>query len=212
MRTSRDRPGRTSRLAPCSAGRDSDVPRRTTRSVRIWQAGLGCLLALTALSGCTAYAQPLDENQVKAAFVFNLTKFVDWPHAGKDLTIGFVGDGPMGNVLQEMLSGKLSGSRPIRVVLSPSEETLRECDVVFLAYGSSRKLREAIGDLANGSILTVGDTDSFVKSGGMVGLVTKGNQIQIQVNLQAVQAAHLTISSRLLSLADVIDPRTGTTK
>lgn len=164
------------------------------------------------LAAGASSAQLQDENQVKAAFVFNLTKYVDWPQVGKDLTIGFVREGPMGKALYGTLSGKISGSRQIRVVLAPSEEALQQCDIVYVAYASSKKIREVVEHFGNRSILTVGDTDSFAKNGGMVGLVTRDDQVQIEVNLQAVEAAHLTMSSRLLSLAKIIGSEKGTRK
>jgi hypothetical protein len=151
-----------------------------------------------------ASAQLQNEYAVKAAFVLNLTKYVEWPQTNSELTIGFVGEGPMGETLKTMLAGKTNGFRPIHVLLSPSDEAMERCDIVYIADASSKKIRAALERVGSRSVLTVGDTDSFMRAGGMVGLVRVGEQMQIHVNLGAVRAARLRISSRLLNLTSVI--------
>jgi hypothetical protein len=149
-------------------------------------------------------AQDLDERAIRVAYVFNLTKYVEWPRAGNQLVVCFVGDGPMGEALEKMLAGKTSDSRLIRVVLSPNEESLDQCDVIYVAISSSKKVKETLDHLRNKSVLTVGDTESFPKSGGMIGLVRVGQQVQMMVNLDAVERARLKISSRVLNLATIV--------
>jgi hypothetical protein len=110
-------------------------------------------------------AQDLDERAIRVAYVFNLTKYVEWPRAGNQLVVCFTGDGPMGEALEKMLAGKTSDSRLIRVVLSPNEESLDQCDVIYVAISSSKKVNDTLGHLRNKSVLTVGDTESFPKVG-----------------------------------------------
>lgn len=149
-------------------------------------------------------AQELDERAIRVAYIFNLTKYVEWPRAGNQLAVCFVGDGSMGEALEKMLAGKTSDSRLIRVVISPSEQDFDQCDVIYVAYSSSKKVHETLDHLHNKSVLTVGDTESFPKSGGMIGLVRVGQQVQMIVNLDAVQRARLKISSRVLNLATIV--------
>jgi len=120
------------------------------------------------------------------------------------LVVGFVGDGPMGEALERMLSGKTSDSRIIRVVLSPKDDALDQCDVVYIAYSSPKKIHSTLDQLRNKSVLTVGDSDSFSREGGMIGLVRAGQQVHLQVNIDAVQRTQLKISSRVLSLATIV--------
>jgi YfiR/HmsC-like len=185
-----------------------------------WPAGMGTV-TLTGLAGwmCALLAASLlapflnaqvhDERAIKVAYVFNLTKYVAWPHAGSELVLGFVGDSSMGEALEKMLTGKTSESRVIRVVLSPKDEALEQCDVLYVAYSSPKKVRAALDRVRGKSVLTVGDTDSFSREGGMVGLVRTGQQVQIQVNLEAVQEARLKISSRMLDLATIVHSTPG---
>ncbi len=184
-----------------------------------WPAGIGaltltrlacwlCALLAASLLAPFLNAQVLDERAIKVAYVFNLTKYVEWPHAGSQLVLGFVGDGSMGEALEKMLTGKTSESRVIRVVLSPKDEALEQCDVLYVAYSSPKKVRATLDRVRSKSVLTVGDTESFPKEGGMVGLVKTGQQVQIQVNLEAVREARLKISSRVLDLATIVHSTT----
>lgn len=167
--------------------------------------------AMCVLLPLASYAstQAQDELAVRAAFVFNLTKYIEWTHARTQLTVGFLGDGPMGEVLKQTLAGKSSDARAIDVVLEPSEPALERCDIVYVAYASSKKNREVIEKLRNREVLTVGESDGFAKDHGMVGLVKKGNQIRIEINLEAARVAGIKVSSRLLSVATVIDAAEG---
>jgi hypothetical protein len=151
-----------------------------------------------------AAAQQRDERAVRAAYVFNLTKYVQWPQEKSELIIAFSGSPTTGEKLRELLEGKSSESRSIHVVLVPPEEDLPRCAILYLTDPPSKKLRASLDKLENRGILTVGETDSFVREGGMVGLVKVRDQIQIQVNLEATQQAGVKISSRLLNLAVLV--------
>jgi hypothetical protein len=163
-----------------------------------------CALLLPTILFLPLRSQELDERAIKVAYIFNLTKYVEWPHAGNQLVVGFVGDGPMGEALEKMLSGKTTGARSIRVVLSPKDDVLNQCDVVYIDYSSPKKTRATLDQLRSKSVLTVGDTESFPRDGGMIGLVRVGQQVHLQVNLDAVQRTQLKISSRVLSLATIV--------
>ena len=172
-------------------------------------AGLAWALSLTPLFATPTYAQMRDERAVKAAFVFNLTKYVEWPQASNELVIGFVGEGPMGETLERMLAGRSSESRPIRVVLYPPDEELERCSILYIADSAPSKVRAILDRVRTKSILTVGDTGSFARNGGMVGLVRVGEQVQIQVNLEVTHESRLRISSRLLNIAVIVAPTSG---
>ena len=151
----------------------------------------GRWMALTALALAFPAAQlwgQHEERSVRAAFVYNLTKYVEWPRAGKELVIGFVGDDGIGETLQKVLAGKSAQERVIRVVLSPSDEELQRCDLVYVGYSAKEKIREVLEKVRGKEILSVGESGHFALDGGMVGLVRVGDEIQIQVNLGEVQA------------------------
>jgi hypothetical protein len=188
----------------CRIRRRFSIQPRSSQSTKLSVALRLICVALMLLFGSPLSAQSQNENVIRAAFVFNLTKYIEWPQSSNQLAIGFIGDGPMGATLKDMLSGKSSESRPIQIFLSPSDEVLERCNLVYISYSSPKKIREALERIGNRSILTVGETGSFTRDGGMIGLVRVGEQMQIQVNMDATQAARLKVSSRLLNLSSVI--------
>lgn len=163
--------------------------------------GLLSVLCLAPAYGQTALQ---DERTVKAAFVFNLIKYVEWPDEGKELVIGFTGDDSMGEMLKKLLDGKSSDNHEIRVLISPSDQDIQRCNLVYISEPTARKIKATLGRIHKKNILTVGETNSFTNEGGMVGLVRVGEQVHILVNLDLVQEANLQISSRLLNLSTVI--------
>jgi len=167
---------------------------------------LSCALSLLLPITRTGQAQSHDEHAVKAALVFNLTKYVEWPQGNNEVVIGFVGEGPMGEVLKKMLDGKTSESRPIHVLLSPSDQELEHCHILYIAESSSRQIHAALDRVRDKGILTVGDTEFFVREGGMISLVTVGELVQIQVRLEVAHQSRLKISSRLLNIAVLVPP------
>jgi uncharacterized protein DUF4154 len=184
--------------------RPSRIASEVAAHIRAKQFWWLCVLLASSLFAPFVSTQELDESVIRVAYVFNLTKYVEWPRAGNQLVVGFIGDGPMGEALEKMLAGKTSDSRLIRVVLSPSEEDLDHCDLVYISTSSAKKVHETLDHLRNKSVLTVGDTESFPKNGGMIGLVKVGLQVHMIVNLDAVERARLNISSRVLNLATIV--------
>jgi YfiR/HmsC-like len=171
------------------------------RAVRRLFAGL-LILALPA--ALQAETQPHSEFRVKAAFVFNLTKYVEWPAARDHLVIVVVGEGPIVETLKDELNGKVSDTRTITVLVNPPDEELRRCDLLYVASSSGAKIDSILRRASTAGLLTVGDASSFTRQGGMVGLVTVGDRVEIQVNLEASRRANLKISSRLLNLAMLV--------
>ena len=167
------------------------------------------LAALLPVLAAASRAQMHNPDAVKTAFVFNLTKYVEWRHSRPELIIGFAGGVPLGERLNSSLSGKISESKTIRVMLNLSEEALGNCDILFLGAMPAKTRHALLQKVQNKGVLTVSDDESFAQEGGMVGLVTVGDHMQIEVNLEAVQAARLKISSRLLNVAVLVHPAAG---
>jgi uncharacterized protein DUF4154 len=157
------------------------ISRRATESDffqrRLWwrsrtRRELLLLLALATLLPLLAAASPAqvhDADAVKTAFVFNLTKYVEWRHSRAELIIGVVGGGPVGERLNSALSGKISESKSIRVVLDPSEKALDDCDILFLGTMPARARRTLLQKVQNKGVLTVSDERSFTGEGSEVG-------------------------------------------
>lgn len=166
----------------------------------MWLAGAPAVLPVRA------DAQSRDERAVRAAYVFNLIKYVEWPGPEKELVIGFTGDAATGEVMERLLGGKASEGRTIRVVLYPSDEELEKCGVLYVAGAPTPEVRKALEKVKGRGVLTVGEAEGFARDGGMVGLVKSGDHIQLEVNLEAAQGSGIRISSRVLNLAEIVRP------
>lgn len=181
-----------------------DADRRgVLRSLIVVAAAVFCLIP-----GEILHAQQ-DEYAVRAAYVFNLTKYVTWPRKRDRLVVGVFGDGSTGPILSQVLDRKMSDGKTIHVVLHPSDSELRDCDILYVTKPSPTELHSILKRAAGQPVLTVGETDEFTRAGGMVGLVRSGDEMQIQVNLASLKAAQLQMSSRLLRLAVITSERTA---
>lgn len=163
-----------------------------------------CWTAPLAPFASWALAQSRDERAVRAAYVYNLLQYVGWPSEKSELVIGFEGDAATGEILRTLLNGRSSNGHPIRVLLSPNAEELRNCSILYVTDGTDREVRQALDTLQGRAILTVGETDPFAREGGMVALVNTGDHIRIEVNLDAAQHADIRISSSVLDLATIV--------
>lgn len=162
--------------------------------------GLLGWLAMAASAG----APSLDEYQVKAAFLFNFAKFVDWPaqsfkSAGDPIQICLLGPNPFGKALSEAIAGKSLGERKFALRQIADFSQAATCQMVWV--GAQRK--HAL-DAPLCGVLTVGDTDGFAASGGVIGFKVDGGKIKLEINLDAAEQSQLRISSKLLSLAQIV--------
>jgi len=158
-----------------------------------------------------AHAEIPKEYQVKAVFLFNFTQFVEWPtnafpDARVPLTIGVLGDDPFGNFLKETVRGEKAGGRPIIVKHFSSAENLGNCQVLYISASEAKKVKTILAALKGRQILTVSDTVEFAENGGAIRFVTEQNKIHFRINLEAAKKAGLTISSKLLRLAEIVEP------
>ena len=171
---------------------------------------VAALLALAALPVCAQAPAPT-EYQVKAAFLFNFSQFVDWPSAdfadgGSPLVIGVLGDDPFGAMLDEIVRGETVNGHPLAVRRYQSVDQIDTCHILFIDRSQSGQLDAVFAALKERNVLTVGDFEGFARRGGIIRFVTVGNKIRLRVNLAAAQRAKLTISSKLLRPAQIVSP------
>jgi TonB family protein len=160
------------------------------------------LMLLTVGSG-VCLAQLQDERAVRAAYIFNVTKYVEWSTEDNNLNIGFFGDSETGSLLGRTLDGKLSGARRIRVILFPAADDLARCHMIYIAESNATKVQGILDKLAGAPVMTIGESEFFIQEGGMIALVKTGDTIQMQVNLDATQRAGFKIAPQLLNAAVV---------
>ncbi len=114
-----------------------------------------------------------------------------------------LGDNPFGAVLDEAVRGEKVNGRTLVVRRFSTKEEVKDCQVLFVSQSEAAQLEQIVAGLKGRNVLTVGDMEKFTDRGGMIGLVTENNKIRMKINLDAVKAANLTISSNLLRAAEV---------
>lgn len=171
-----------------------------------------CTLRVAVLFLCLLFSfkilgqEPAQEYQIKAAFLFNFAKFVEWPpdafpNANSPIIIGVLGKNVFGHYLADTIQGKTVQNRPFVFKELKSASDAVHCHILFVSPSMSDDFPEIIKDLHNASVLTVSENDQFLKAGGMINFIIEDNKVHFQINDAAAKAAGLNISSKLLSLA-----------
>jgi hypothetical protein len=151
------------------------------------------------------------EYEVKAVFLFNFARFVDWPpeaFAGPQapLVIGVLGEDPFDGFLDDTVRGEQVNHRSLIVRRYRHVEEIETCHILFISQSEAHRLNDILARLNHRSILIVGDSEGFAQRGGMIRFVTEESRIRFRINQEAAEAAHLIISSKLLQLAKVAGP------
>jgi hypothetical protein len=152
------------------------------------------------------------EYQVKAAYVLNFLKFVEWPgDSNADIherwIIGIVGENPFGDELTQIITGKTVQGHELGVRQFQPGEDFRVCQVLFISASEKKRLPTILAALNGLSVLTVGDMDHFIESGGTIQFVMEERRVRFAIDISASSRARLKVSSKLLSLARTV---TGT--
>jgi len=190
------------RIANLTAAKVSGVPSP--------QQVLRMLALLTLLLG-SGYAQSptAGEYQIKAAFLYNFAKFVEWPASSfpdgaAPFQICVMGRDPFGEGLLNITREKTVNGRKLEVDTVADLEHARTCHILFVASSVKMPIQQIIEGLRGASVLTVGDTKGFAEQGGMIDFVLQDDRVQFDVSRTAVEQAGLKISSKLLSVAKVV--------
>lgn len=166
---------------------------------------LSTLIVAVLLGGDSASGQSVqNEYDVKAAFIYNFTKYIEWPPSAlpgnTPIVIGIVGRDPFGRSLDELLHGKTVSGRSFRVRrLTWTDEEISGCHVLFVTAGASDPAR--LSKLRGRPVLTIGESPGFTSKGGIINFVIEGGRVRFDVNPDLANAAGIQISSKLLSLA-----------
>lgn len=166
------------------------------------------LLALPAV----AAAQSAAEYDVKAAFLFNFAKFVDWPPEAfpdpNSLKVCVLGDDPFGGSLQTV-TGEQVGSRKLTVMRTGSLAKPAGCQILFISRSEREHVSQILAAVKGSPVLTVGDTKGFADDGVIINFVLEGSKVRFEINTDSADRAKLKISSKLLQLAKRIVTNPG---
>lgn len=165
-------------------------------------------LILWLLLAQAAFGQS-PEYKLKAAYLCRLVDYIEWPPeafsaTNSPLIIGVLGRDPFGNVLDEIAQGQISGGHPLVVRRFASLREVADCEVLYISSSEAPAIDAILHDLGSRPILTVGDMRNFVEHGGMIRFFTENNKVRLRINLRSAKSCQLSISSRLLQLADKV--------
>jgi hypothetical protein len=175
---------------------------------------LRCAAALVAILSFVFCADPFlraqqpkaSEFQVKAAYLYNFGRFVQWPdESGTDRTESFeicvLGADPFGQALDATLAGGTIGGKSVMAKRISKPQDVNSCRILFISSSEESHLKEDLAALDKTRVLTVSDIPRFSERGGMIGFISEGNRVRFDVNLDSAQGAGLTLSSELLRVA-----------
>jgi hypothetical protein len=169
---------------------------------------LALLLALPA----AAAAQTAAEHDVKAAFLYNFAKFVDWPPAAfpdpNNLTVCVLGEDPIGGSLQT-IAGEQVASRKLKVQHIESLSKAAGCQILFISRSERSRLPQILATVRGSPVLTVGDSQGFLDQGGIINFVLEGSKVRFEINTEPADRVGIRISSKLLQLAKRVVPTPG---
>ena len=162
------------------------------------------LVLILLLPGVASAQAP--EYDLKAVFLFNFAKFVEWPEsafAGEraPLSICVYGQDPFGPTLDAVVQGERVGERSLLVQRPDSLDDLGECHVLFVARSEKGRLGEVMEQVKGEPVLTVSDTDGFLRAGGIINFILEGSKVRVLIDQEAAERSGLEISSKLMRLA-----------
>ena len=150
------------------------------------------------------------EYQIKAAYLYYLSTFVDWPpatfsHKDDALVIGVLGEDPFGDILDDTIRGKAVNSKRLVVKRMDSIKEARGCHILFVSSSEQDNLSYILKALDGVAVLTVGDVDEFASRGGQIGFRTEGKKVRFDINVAAAERAGLKISAQLMKLGRIVE-------
>lgn len=184
-----------------------------TPIVRAPKRWLSSLLAVTCFLLVCAASLPAQrsspsEYEVKAAYLYNFGKFVQWPAAVNStddaFTICVLGRDPFGATLDSTTSGESINAKKIVIKRIPNAQDAQGCRILFISSSEEGRLREILRALGSTSVLTVSELPHFTRDGGMVQFVMEANRVRFEVNLTVAESASLVLSSQLLKVATAV--------
>jgi hypothetical protein len=146
------------------------------------------------------------EFDVKAAYLYNFAKFVQWPtdagrREARTFNVCVLGEDPFGAVLDRVVAGGSINGRTVVARRLASTQDVRTCHILFLGGMDERRAVETLDALGRADVLTVSDLPEFTRRGGMIQFVVQGARVRFEVNLDRARDAGLMLSSELLRVA-----------
>ena len=186
-----------------------------------------CLITMVVLftmgsvaPGVHAKSSSPSEYQLKAVFLYNFAKFVEWPaesfaDARAPIILGILGKDPFGTIIDQIIKSKTVKDRKLVIrrfekikdleasCMGKGEEE-EFCHILFISSSEEEHLAKILEILNASSVLTVGEMEQFTQRGGIINFTVREGKIRFEINVDAAEQAELKISSKLLKLAKIV--------
>ena len=170
-----------------------------------------CMLLHSPLETNAETLDPSDSSEylIKAGFIYNFAKFVAWPttafaQSNSPIVIGICGKDPFGMILDRIVDEKKIDGRGFVVKRLRWGKDLKDCNILFISSSEKAHFQEVIQIVKGMPVLTIGETPNFARRGGIINFTLEDSKVRFEVNIEAARQADLNISSRLLSLARIV--------
>lgn len=180
--------------------------RRVIRCVSAWRLFL-CLFSLLP-TVCSSFSYNAEEQQIKAAFLYNFTRFISWPNPSNSESVAnfkicVIGHDPFGDALTPLEQRSRNGQRIIIRYINTIPESL-ECKLLYIGITDPRFVNKILASLSGKPILTVSSLPDFVNKGGVIGFVNRENHVRFEINRNSCSQSGLICSAKLLEAATLV--------
>jgi len=149
------------------------------------------------------------EDQVKAAFLFNFARYVEWPEASfasetSAIRLCILGAGDFEQVLSQTVSGRAVGRRPVEVAAAPGLDAAVDCHLLYIDDGAVAPAAGVAARIGGRAVFTISEQAGFAAEGGIANFILVDSKVRFEINPTAARTAGLKISSSLLRLAKIV--------
>ena len=169
--------------------------------------GLSAVLLGVMTMPAAAGSQDILEQDIRAAFLYNFTRFIDWPHEAlpdDQFRICIMGDERLARAVDQIIVGETAAGRPLARLQVPSPDAARRCQILYVAASEMPRGAAVLTTLREAPVLTVSDGGQFLEHGGAIRFLLEQNRVRFDVSLPALQRARLSASSKLLRVARTV--------
>jgi hypothetical protein len=169
---------------------------------------MSCGMLLPVPNSLYAQSASAPEYSVKAAFLYNFAKFVDWPGGSLPenssvLNLCVMENSPLGMAVESVQGNTVKGRKIVVNYINKPRDT-SSCQIIFVGSSDKKHMRTLLNSVSGKNVLTVGELEGFAKRGGIINFIIVDNKVSFEINVDAAKRAGLTISSQLLKLAEIV--------
>ena len=152
-----------------------------------------------------AQAQETIEKEVKAAFLYNFTRFIVWPdglpRGSEPFRLCVVAEQAMTKAVEQTVAGETVNGRPLQAVVPRTSEQAKSCQILFVGRGELREASRLLSAVRDLPVLTVSDAPGFAAQGGAIEFALENRRVRFEINLQATDRAKLKPGANLIQVA-----------